>query len=610
MKYLQKIKLSLVGRLIRTEATEERTYFALTIIIGILAGLVTVTLKYLIHFLTDYLGTNKTFDLEAFFGGFILIFISGWITTRYFPSTAGSGVPNVRIALAVFHGKIPLKDTIAKFFTTVLSLGSGVSLGKEGPVVTISSGLGSFLGTFFSMSKKRVKALVAVGSAGGIAAAFNTPITAVVFTMEEIVGDLNAKFLGSIIISSVAASITAQMITGDEALFQQLFYKLNDNRELFIYLTIGIISSFVGPLWMSTTLKLRKLNRFVLKNHRLSMIMTAFTLLALMSLIHPAVLGSGHETLENTLLSLILDWKVLGLLFTLKFLSTSLCYASGSSGGLFMPTLLMGATLGSFIGSLSQLLFPEIATNTGAYALVGMGAFFVSVIRAPFTSILMVFELTRDYNIILPVMIANAASYMLSARYTSGSIYERISEQDGIHLPTREDSDVLESLTVDEAMITDLKTYSYSTTVKEAFELLEKDQISGYPIMKAGRLYGMIARSQITAEMAKKNHHAKLSEICETKIIKIYADQSLMVAFHRLKRFQISRLPVVSRLDDKKILGIITAEDIVTLFGFHLEEDQIKGDESLIKELLEKQKEEENQTKISIDTKEDKPTLK
>ena len=515
---------------------------------------------------------------------------SGWLTIRYFKNSAGSGVPGVKIALAVHHGRISLKDTIGKYLTTILSLSSGVSLGKEGPVVTITSGIGSFFGQFFHLSKKRVKALVAVGSAGGIAAAFNTPISAVVFTMEEVVGDLNAKFLSSIIISSVIAAVTGQLLMGDRVLFPQVFYKLNDPKELAFYALIGVVAAIAGPAWMKSTLKLRKISRQVLKNHRLVTIFVAFISVGLLSLIHPGVLGSGHNFLSEILVSKILDWRVLGLLFALKFIATSVSYSAGSSGGLFMPTLFVGAALGSFVGAISHSIFPEIASaSIGAYALVGMGAYFVTVIRAPFTSILIIFELTGNYNIILPLMIANVIAFTLSERIVTGSIYEQISEQDGIHLPTRDDEEILESVNVEDALKKDVQSFQYDQTVKDGFLALKETEVSGFPVLKNNKLFGVVAKSDIMTEMIRKNHNKKLSEVCEQKIIKIYPDQSLMVALHRLKRFQISRLPVVSRLDDKKLIGIITAQDIVQYFGHRLQVEKSKlilQDKDYEKEIL------------------------
>lgn len=569
-----KFNQKLLGRFLQDETAEERTFFVLTLITGVASAFVAVGLQKGVHWLQHIFKTDTTFTWESVLYGGIALFISGWLTTRKFPFSEGSGIPKVRAALVVDHGKINLRDTIAKAITTLLALGSGVSLGREGPTVTIASGIASWLGYSFHISKKRIKALVAVGAAGGIAAAFATPISAVVFTLEEVVGDLNAKVLGSIVISSVVAAITGQMLTGQHHMFEQLFYKINDNRELFFYLLIGVSCAIIGPLWMKSVLAFREFNRTHMKSHKLTYMMIVFLIIALLTQVHSSVIGSGHGTIEDTLLSLILDPKILGLMFCLKFLATSLCYSAGISGGLFMPTLLMGATLGSLIGSLASIFFPEITTNTGAYALVGMGAFFVTVIRAPFTSILIVFELTRDYNIILPLMIANIIAYMLSSKFTNESIYEQISAQDGIHLPTREDLEVLDQLHVEDAMVKDIVTYGATLTVSETLKDIEKFNpgIQGFPVLKNGRLLGMMSTSELKLQLAKGNGDTRIEHCCEKKIIKIYPDQSLYIALHRLKRFQISRLPVVSRLDEKRIIGILTPKDIVQQFGYQISE--------------------------------------
>ena len=325
---------------------------------------------------------------------------------------------------------------------------------------------------------------------------------------------------------------------------------------------------------MNTVLKLRALNLKIFKGHKLSIIMLAFFFMVLVSQIDPAVLGSGHHTLEDALLSLIKDNKVILTLFILKFISTAVCYSSGVSGGLFLPTLMMGAMLGSLVGNISHQFYPDITSNIGAYAIVGMGAYFAAVIRAPFTSIIMVFELTRDYNIMLPLMIANITSYFLSSKFTTGSIYERISEQDGVHLPSREDHDVLETLLVEDAMVEEILTLNATNTIEETINEISGKKISGYPVLRNGRLVGMISTNIIAQNYAKGNKQTRLSEIATKRIIHIYKDQSLLVAFHKLKKYQISRLPVVSRLNEKEIIGIITAENIVCQFGYHIQEEQ------------------------------------
>lgn len=566
-------RYTILKSLLKDDETEEKTYFVLTLFTGLLGGVVAVLIHALTTRLIDFFGTGQAFEMKSWAFGGLCVLISGFITTRFFPSTAGSGIPGVRIALAVFHGRIRFLATSMKFVVSTLSLSSGMSLGREGPTVSITAGIGSSLGEFFSLSKKRIKALVAVGTAGGLAASFHTPISAVVFTLEEVVGDLNAKMLGSIIISSVIASITAQFLTGHDSTFTELSYTLNDPIELIVYLALGICASFAGVFWVKTVLKVRGMNRNVFKGHKVSSMLFAFTVMGLFSYIHPAVLGGGHDTIENALLSLILDWKTLALVFVLKFSATAICFSSGISGGIFLPTLLIGAMLGSLVGTVGGFIFPEATASLGAYALVGMGAYFVAVIRAPFTSILMVFELTRNYNIILPLMVANAVSYFISNRLHPGSIYESISEQDGIHLPKKGDHEVLHSIVVENAMVTNVVSLNADQEVAKAYELSKEHEYSGFPVIQNNKLIGMISTSELRSQFAKDEDGVKVKDVCETQIVSIYPDESLLMAFHKLNKYQVSRLPVVSRLNDQRLIGLITAENIVSKFGYHIQEE-------------------------------------
>jgi len=565
------MKVAIFKKFFQNEQNEQRTYFTLTLITGVVAGATAVLINKSVHYLTDLFHTTEPFTLKTFLIGGVLVFISGYITTRFYPSTGGSGIPGVRVALAVFHGNIKPLATLGKLVTSILSLSSGVSLGREGPTVAIAAGVGSVLGKYFSLSKKRIKALVAIGSAGGVAAAFHTPISAVVFTLEEIIGDLNGKMLGGIIISSVLASITAQVLTGESSSFAEYHYRLNDSWELIFYLIIGLSAALLGPLWVKSVLGLRKFNLKVFRGHNLSIIMISFILIGLLSWVNPAVLGGGHSAIKDILLSHLLDWRVLLSIFIFKYLATTISYASGISGGLFFPTLLMGSSLGALIGTVGQEFFPGIVIEVGPYALVGMGAFFAAVIRAPFTSIIMVFELTRDYNIVLPLMIANIVAYIISTKIYRGSIYERISEQDGIHLPTSsEDREVLESLVVEDAMVRDPVTLQSDSSIKEAFYKGRECLFSGYPVVEGNLLVGMVASNEIGKAYALGEEESTVLSISALDIISVYPDQSLMMAFHKLKKHQISRLAVVSRLNEKKLLGIITAEDIVNNFGYHI----------------------------------------
>lgn len=578
-------KISLLKLAQKLGFDEDQIFFAMTILTGICSGLIAVFFHKIIKTISELTGTNKAFTLEAFFYGGILVAISGYLTTRFFPATSGSGIPTVRLALAVQHGNLALKNTIAKFLTSILSLSSGIPLGKEGPAISIASGLGSYFANVFHLSKKRVKALVAVGSAGGIAAGFNTPITAVVFTLEEIVGDLNAKMLGSIVISSVIAAVTASILHGNHPTLVQVSYFFGGAKELIYFAGVGVIAALLGPAWLKFTIWIRQFSKRVFKGHRLSFMMFSFVCVGFASWIAPEILGGGTNTINDTLLSSMLSWQNLGILFILKFVLTGLLYSTGISGGLFMPTLLMGAILGSALG-LASNTFLGSDLNIQAFALVGMGSFFATVIRAPFTSIIMVFELTRNYEIIMPLMAANILAYAISSKLSKGSIYEQISEQDGVHLPTREDQEVLEGLIIEDAMVREVKSFNHYVKVKDALKESKEDDFSGYPILKNGKLFGMVSTQDLARAVVNGKGSEEIHLICTKNLITVYPDQNLTVAFHKIKKFHISRLPVVSRLNDKNMLGLVTPEDIVNHFGYHIQEENKEEEVRKIEESI------------------------
>ena len=576
MKKIEVWKSKIQKKLHKINYDDDSLFFFLTLIVGICAGALAVFIGKAIELISHHAQTLNQPTLQSILIGTVFVFISGYITTRISPWSSGSGIPQTKISIVVHHGTIKFKDWILKLVSSILSLSAGLTLGREGPTVAVTSGLGSSLGSLFSLPKAKVKSLVAVGSAAGIAAAFNTPIAAVTFTMEEIIGNMNTKSMGPIIIASVAAAVTSKMLTGGEAIFSVLKYKFEDPKELIFYLIVGILAALIAPLWVQAILKLRQMRISLFKGHRLTYIMFCFFILMGFAYYDHTILGSGHHTISESLLSKLTDWKFVLYLLTIKFFFTSISYSSGISGGLFMPTLFMGAMIGSLVGIIANLVYPG-QFEIGAFALVGMGAYFAAVIRTPITSILMIFEMTQDYKIILPLMIANITSYIISKKMINGSIYEQISEQDGIHLPTKDDYDILEQLTVEEAMIVDPKTLSAQLTVNDSISYIHHSKISGYPILDHGVLCGMISTNDIAAAHAQDRGESSIYDICTKDVIKIFPDQSLMVAFHYLNKYKISRIPVVSRIYHNKLLGIITAEDIVNRFGFHIQEETKEG---------------------------------
>lgn len=551
-----------------TYQNPDRFFFVLTLFTGILSGVIAVALHDLVLLLTKLFKTDQVFTLETILWSSAALLLSGILTHKFFPYTSGSGIPSIRLALATSNGKIRLRDTVMKFITSIFSLSSGLSIGREGPTVSVTGGIGSYLGQIFKLPKTKMRTLVGIGSAGGIAAAFHTPIAAVVFTLEEIIGDLNAtKMLGPIILSAVSASVTASILKdGDLHIFTQLSYKMHDNRELIFYLVIGIVTAILGVVWSKSVIWLRGINKKVFNRFRLVPIFIALASIAGISFYFPEALGSSHKTLEDVLLSLVKDWKLLIMIFGAKFVATTISYASGVSGGLFMPTLMMGAMVGGVVGSLAQALFPEFAGNLGAYALVGMGSFFVSVIRAPFTSIIMVFELTRDYNVVLPLMVANIVSWLISTNIHKGSIYENLALQDGMELPDRQDSELLGEMVVEEVMeSTDI--IDGSTLVKNFFNEIGEDDATAYPVVWRGSLIGVVSKNEIALSLTQGLGEEEIHNIHIREVISIFPDQSLMVALHKLNYHHVSRLYVVSRLNRRKLVGVISAQSILKHFS-------------------------------------------
>lgn len=292
MNLFSKFQIKLQRKVNLINIDQETLFFALTLVVGVGSAVIATFIFEATEYLSALAKTNEPPTWSSFFSAFSFILVSGYITTRLSPESAGSGIPQTKIALVAHHGKIRLADWGLKLLASVTSLSSGITLGREGPTVAVTSGLGSTIGRLFSLKNQYVKSLVAVGSAGGLAAAFNTPIAAVTFTLEEVVGNLNAKALGPIVISSVAAAVTAKVLYGGESVFSGVKYVFEDPHELWFYLITGLIAALIGPLWVKLILQLRKMNKSVFKHHRLSIIIVAFLSVYACATIFPHVLGN------------------------------------------------------------------------------------------------------------------------------------------------------------------------------------------------------------------------------------------------------------------------------------------------------------------------------
>jgi CIC family chloride channel protein len=360
--------------------------------------------------------------------------IAGYLLLRVFPDARGSGIPQTKAALIAGGGYISLKTVIGKFFCCSLSLGGGIALGREGPSVQIGAGVASFLARRAGLGKREVQALVPIGAAAALAAAFNTPMAAVLFTLEELLGDLNARLVGSVVIGAATSWMVLHLFLGDAPLFRVPPYSLMHPTEFLFYALLGIAGGCVSVLFSSSLLWLRLQYRRLPKWTLAFQPATGGLAAGALAIYSADVLGAGYAAVALALHGQ-LSGTAMFVLLVLKLAATVVCYSSGNAGGIFGPSLFMGAMLGGGFGSILHGWLPATTAPAGAYALVGMGTTFAGVIRSPITSVVMIFELTRDYNIIVPLMISNLVAYAVARAFSRTPIYEALAFQDGVHLP-------------------------------------------------------------------------------------------------------------------------------------------------------------------------------
>lgn len=425
--------LSVVDRL-RTR--EEQLFLILTVVVGIVAGLSAVLFSLSIDAVTRLLFGTQPGQLRLFVVPVLGSLVGGFLLAKVVPGVRGSGVPQTKAAFHLAGGVIPAHVPIGKFVTGVLCIGTGQSMGREGPSVQIGAGLASLIGRWLHLSPRRVRDLVPVGCAGALAAAFNTPVAAVLFALEEIIGDNNAPLLGSTVVASVSSVIVERAILGNEPLFHVPTYHLEHPAELGAYAVLGIVGALLSLLFCKLLLWMRAGFLRLPPATKTIQPVVGGVAVGLLLLITPAVMGVGYDYVDLALNGGLL-FQTMVVLCLLKLVATTISYAAGNAGGIFAPSLYIGAMAGGALGVAVQMYAPFPTAGAGAYALVGMGTLFAGIIRAPMTSVFMIFEITQDYQILVPLMVANLLSFLLARHYQPLPVYEALLRQDNIHLPKR-----------------------------------------------------------------------------------------------------------------------------------------------------------------------------
>jgi CIC family chloride channel protein len=546
---------------------EEQVFLVLTLLIGALTGLAVVAFIVL----TERLGM-RLYPVGSAAWRRVLIPVAGalamgYLLYRYFPNARGSGVPQTKAALYARDGHISLRTVLGKFGCTAATLASGIPLGREGPSVQVGAGIASVLGRVLGLRPEKVKALIPVGAAAAIAAAFNTPMAAVLFALEEVVGDMHAPVLGSVVLASATSWAMLRLLLGNNPLFHVPQYELIHPLEFGIYAVLGVAGGFLSVVFTKLLLGMRK--RFLLlpRNTRWWHPVVGGVTVGLMGWFVPQVLGVGYSYVGDALNG-AMAFKLMALLVVLKLFAVTASYASGNAGGIFGPSLFLGAMLGGATGTVAHHLLPTYTATPGAYALVGMGALFAGIVRAPMTSVLMIFEMTRDYSVIVPLMIANLASLFISSRFQRQPIYEALARQDGIHLPNHKEREEFGQRKVFEVMRNDTETLSAQMSVDEAVERVRSNQFRAWPVLDEESIVGVLSRATLESALDDGRAEQKLIDLFETlEFPHVHKDHALHQALERMSNAHVDMLPVVNRADIHKLEGIVALRDVLDSYG-------------------------------------------
>src|SRR3984893_18340517 len=559
-------RTSLLDRVAELRQREGQVFLVLAFVIGALTGLAVVAFILL----TERMGMRLYPVGGAPWRRLLFPVVGslgiGYLLYRYFPDARGSGVPQTKAALFAREGRITLRTVLGKFLCTSATLASGIPLGREGPSVQVGAGIASVLGRLLGLRPEQVKKLIPVGAAAAIAAAFNTPLAAVLFALEEIVGDLNAPVMGAVVLASATAWVALRVLLGNNPLFKVPQYQLVHPLEFAVYAVLGVAGGVVSVAFAKLLLGMRaRFLRFP-QNTVWFQPVAGGLLVGLMGWFVPQVLGVGYGFVGDALNGRM-AFNLMVLLVVLKLIAVATSYASGNAGGIFGPALFLGAMLGGTVGTVAHHLFPAYTATPGAYALVGMGAVFAGIVRAPMTSVLMIFEMTQDYAVIVPLMIANLVSLFISSRLQQQPIYEALAVQDGIHLPKPETRQRHGQRQIIGVVRTLTESLPAELSVREAWQQVQSSEFRSFLVVDNSGVVGVINRFRLERELMQDANQPLGEIIAALAFPHVHSDQSLDQALERMGANQIDVLPVVNRANVHKLEGIVTLRDILASYG-------------------------------------------
>jgi CIC family chloride channel protein len=545
---------------------EGHLFLFLAVIIGIFAGLGVVLFRIAIEWTQLLLLGSELHPstMRLLLAPTLTGLVVAVLVIHVFPRVRGSGVNQTKAAVYIFDGYVPFVTVIGKFITCALAIGSGQSLGPEDPSLQIGAGIASKLGRALKLSKSNVRLIAPVGAAAGLAAAFNAPISAVLFVIEEVIGNWSGGVLGAIILAAVSSVVVMRQFLGTEALFRVPPFRFEHPAELLSYAVLGVVGGAASVLFLQFIAYTRpRLKRLPDWTQYFQPAIAGF-LIGVIGMRAPQVMGAGYPFVDWALHDQF-AWNVLIALALCKIVATGLSFVSGTPGGMFAPTLFVGAMLGGAVGGVEHLLFHQVSGSVGAFALVGMGTLFAGFLRIPITSVFMVIEVSGSYSAILPVMVSNTIAYLISRQYQRTSLFDMLARQDGIVLPSLEELREKSILRVENAM---QRVEGETAEKNEMFsEALHRSGAApdGY-FLSLERGGWRVCRRKVTPleEDNPTGEGAPRPPVVVESSPYLYQDQTLEEALREFGDWPV--LPVISRADPDALRGLITLPDVLQAY--------------------------------------------
>jgi len=572
----------------RFTKTQHSVIIVAAIITGIIAGFAAVGMRLMIHLISDTVFAGNGSFLEAVSRApwYLVLFIPalggalvGPITYIFAREAKGHGVPEVMQSLIVKGGIIRARVAVVKALTSSITIGTGGSVGREGPIIQVGASVGSAVGQFFRMSNRRLKTLVGCGAAAGIAAAFNTPVAGALFAAEIILRNFSFYQLSPIVIASVTATVVSHTIMGNYPEFEVPQFAMASYYELFLYFGLALLCAVVAYLFIKILYFSEDFFDEKIKIPIYLKPVLGGLIIGAIGLVFPRILGAGYESIDQALHGDIF-WKLALVLLALKLVATPLTLGSGGSGVVFFPSLFLGAMAGAFFGGIVNIIFPGMVSPASAYALVAMGGVVAATTHAPITAIIIVFELTHDYKIILPIMITCMVSVLIVTKFQRESIYTLRLVRRGIKLKEGTDHNVLRSVLVRSVY----KSRFISLCVYDKFQdiidiFIEANQPI-IPVLSDGRLKGIISINDIKSHFNKVQNLAGVmvaDDIADRDYKTVTLDDNCDTVVEIMRKEKVEGVAVVSADDSSKLLGMIWREDILDVYNTEVRSLEMTG---------------------------------